>query len=524
MPTRARILAARRHFQDQLDVDPVASSIDGRTFTYEAPVREAMPAGEFVIIRAPDGREWLGRVLDTRVVEREGPAFDIDGDAGLASTTGLESLNVSRMTFRIRLRDARGSGIVIGGIAGERILATGPGDRFDRASIEAASAERLARWLASFARSRAGIEIGTVAGLDEAIPATLLAGGFGRHTFLVGQSGSGKTYSLGVVLERLLLETDLRIIIIDPNSDYVRLGQVRPESHRDVTTQYRAAAQGIRVYRPAGRGTGDDRTLRIRFSDLTERVQALVLRIDPLDNREEFDAFRTIVRQMEREHYSLRDLQEAAQRNLSAESRRIALRIAALGNSDWTIWAEAGQPSLADTDDDWRAMVLDVGGFEHPEEKSLVANAVLQTLWAQRDRRQPVLLVIDEAHNICPQEPDDPIQAMATQRTIAIAAEGRKYGLYPLLSTQRPGKIHINVLSQCDNLVLMRMNSSEDLQRLARVFSFVPETLLERSASFAQGESLVAGKISPVPLLVRFGQRISEEGGSDVPDTWARKG
>jgi len=44
-----------------------------------------------------------------------------------------------------------------------------------------------------------------------------------RHTLLRGQSGSGKTYSLGVILERLLIETDLRLVILDPNSDFVRL-------------------------------------------------------------------------------------------------------------------------------------------------------------------------------------------------------------------------------------------------------------------------------------------------------------
>jgi len=52
-------------------------------------------------------------------------------------------------------------------------------------------------------------------------------GGFNRHTFQCGQSGSGKTYSLGVILEQLLIETDLRVVVLDPNSDFVRLGQVR---------------------------------------------------------------------------------------------------------------------------------------------------------------------------------------------------------------------------------------------------------------------------------------------------------
>ena len=43
----------------------------------------------------------------------------------------------------------------------------------------------------------------------------------------------------------------------------------------------------------------------------------------------------------------------------------------------------------------------------------------------------------------------------------------------------------------------------------------------QRSAAFRQGEGLIAGKISPEPALLRFGARISEEGGADVPATWA---
>jgi uncharacterized protein len=53
------------------------------------------------------------------------------------------------------------------------------------------------------------------------------------------------------------------------------------------------------------------------------------------------------------------------------------------------------------------------------------------------------------------------------------------------------------------------------------VFSFVPPGLIQRSATFRQGEGLVAGRISPEPALLRFGARISEEGGADVPATWA---
>ncbi len=72
--------------------------------------------------------------------------------------------------------------------------------------------------------------IGTLADRDDQTPALLDAARFNRHTFWCGQSGSGKTYALGVVLEQLLLGTHLPILVIDPNADFVRLGDVRDTS------------------------------------------------------------------------------------------------------------------------------------------------------------------------------------------------------------------------------------------------------------------------------------------------------
>jgi DNA helicase HerA-like ATPase len=164
---------------------------------------------------------------------------------------------------------------------------------------------------------------------------------------------------------------------------------------------------------------------------------------------------------------------------------------------------------------------VDLGTLGSPREKDVVAQAVLARLWERRNERRPVLIVVDEAHNVCPQLPDGPLQWLATDYAIRIAAEGRKFGLYLLVSTQRPQKVHENVISQCDNLLLMRMNSTADLAHLTRVFSFVPPSLLGRATGFRQGEALVAGKLVPTPTFVRFGARITAEGGSDVPADWA---
>jgi len=131
-----------------------------------------------------------------------------------------------------------------------------------------------------------------------------------------------------------------------------------------------------------------------------------------------------------------------------------------------------------------------------------------------------VCLVIDEAHNVCPQDPDDSHLALSTEHLIAIAGEGRKYGIYLMLATQRPEKIHKNVLSQCDNLVLMRINSRSDIDELTRAFSAVPPALIQRSDRFGLGEGLAYGRIAPNALLFETGKRITPDGGQDVPTSW----
>ena len=85
-------------------------------------------------------------------------------------------------------------------------------------------------------------------------------------------------------------------------------------------------------------------------------------------------------------------------------------------------------------------------------------------------------------------------------------------------------KVHENVVSQCDNLLLMRMNSEADLADLGRLLSFVPSGLMAGATSFGMGQALVAGRLVPQATYVQMGERVSEEGGADVPTTWAGPG
>jgi uncharacterized protein len=469
---------------------PLAGSVDGRQFTFQASLHQLrLQTGGYVVLDG-DGGQRLGQVLTMRA------------DSASATDLGLEA------KFGMRIRLARGEGVIL----------DGDSRPFHDAQARLADPGEVEAWLTRTRPDRSVLTIGELL-LAPGIAATLDSGGFNRHTFMCGQSGSGKTYALGLVLERLLLGTSLRLIILDPNSDYVRLAEVRDTVDPAVAADYAAAAGGMAVWQ---NDPGAEHRLQMQFIDVDPAAQAAVFGLDPIRDREEYAALSGILAASEKGRPMISGL-DALVSSDNPDIRRLGIRAANLGVLEWSIWSGGQGRSLVDELEEptSRCLVIDLGSLDSHDEQRLVSETVLSTLWRIRGRRQPCLIVIDEAHNVCPGQPSDNVTSLATKYAALIAAEGRKFGLYLLTSTQRPHKVHDEVLSQCDNLLLMRMNSESDLDHLREAFSFVPAGLIQRATTFRQGESLVAGKFVPHPTYVRMGQRLSQEGGADIPTSWA---
>ncbi|HET6967365.1 MAG TPA: ATP-binding protein [Ornithinibacter sp.] len=461
----------------------VATSHDGRTFTFWCDGAPGIGAGDMVVALAAGGVTVLGQVLD---VTRPAGTPGARGGAGHST----------------------GTGVVIGTIADDLGLERGARPAFEDAPLVPAAVDHLAALHGSGAAS---MTIGTWRTGDVGADAKLRASGFNRHTFLCGQSGSGKTYALGVLLERLILQTDLRIAVLDPNADFVHLGRTLPGVPEEAGQ--RIAERGVRVLRSDSTRSGDAEPLRLRFRTMTRAAQAAVLRLDPIRDQEEYNAFVGMLATLGQS--DLGNLLVNLRAGTEAQ-QRLARRMENLGLTEWEAWAR-DLPSAADVVTGAPGVtVMDLGGFGDPMESTSIALEVVDELWAQRDRRVPTLVVIDEAHNLCRSDPTDPVATLLLERIIQIAAEGRKYGLWLLLSSQRPSKIHPQILSQCDNLMLMRMNSPDDIVELGRTFGFAPQPMLRASTGFVQGEALLAGGFAPVPMLVQMRERLTAQGGSDV--------
>ncbi len=467
----------------------LATSVDGHTFELQASLHHLDLRRAGYVLLASGGETRLGQITDLRV-------GSMDASEGAAG---------SGDHVRVRL------------VLGTGILLADEGRPFHDATVRPATPEEVGAWCDRERPRRAGLTVGELL-LAPGVAATLDSGGLNRHTFMCGQSGSGKTYSLGLLLERVLAETTLRVVILDPNSDYVGLPKIREGADAQLAAGYAAVPAEVAVW---GNDPQATHPLRLRFADLDSATQAAVLDLDPIRDRDEYAVLIDLLRQQE----DGKPLVTGPGQLLSSEepgARQLGLRAMNLGVLDWGVWGP-DQPSLVDElrHPTSRCTVVDLGSLDTPQEQRLVAEAVLATLWESRLSRTPCLVVVDEAHNICPVDAPDRVTMLSAERAVQIAAEGRKYGLYLLTSTQRPNKVHENVVSQCDNLLLMRMNSLADLADLSRLFSFVPDGLMAGATSFRQGQALVAGKVMPRAAYVAMGERVSEEGGADIPTTWA---
>jgi uncharacterized protein len=513
----------RSQIIDHLPAITTAWSLTGREVGFTTGFDSGLEIGGFALATTPDGRVLLAQVQELAIQERESMRVALNTEVlGAAAAAALESADVGLLN-----RIVAGSAHVLAEVTPAG-LAPAPPQGFREGSIESAPSEAVRDLMVSGLGKSVGLHIGQTA--TARAPALLKASGFSRHTFMVGQSGSGKTYSLGVLLERLLVDTTIPMVILDPNSDYVHLGSLRrreeigprggpaigPKAYRELKA--RMAAAGDIVVATA---ESKDLPLRIHLSDLSIHEQALTLGLDPLVDRGEYGAFIDAVEELATlDRYGFDALVLELESHGDDSAAALVQRIRNLRVADWSVWAATDEPSLVAGVQGRRVVVLDTGSLEGARERSVVALAVLGLL-RRREARTPILLVIDEAHNVLAPNADSALQKAVTDHGVWVAGEGRKYGVHMVVSTQRPQKIHRNVISQCDNLVLMRMNSVADIEELSTIFSHVPRSLIAEARSFAQGEMLVAGPIATPAIRVNVGERWCREGGADLPTTWA---
>jgi hypothetical protein len=189
----------------------------------------------------------------------------------------------------------------------------------------------------------------------------------------------------------------------------------------------------------------------------------------------------------------------------------------------------------------WDVLTLSLDSVREAD-SLLVVNTALTQLWrsakeawrkasqdkasqqsSASDKRVPTFVVIDEAQNYVPKSTENPLRARTTEKLLQIAAEGRKYGVYLFLATQRPTKLHNELVPECENSCLLRVQSRLDTKFASDALGIAP-TAADNAPGFTQGQGLISGRWidSEVAIDAKFAPARSVVSGGGLPETWEK--
>lgn len=369
-----------------------------------------------------------------------------------------------------------------------------------------------------------------------------------KHFAVLGTTGVGKSNGVALLLQQTLAERpDLRIFLIDPHNEYARCfgdkAQVltprnlrlpfwlfnfeetvdaffggRPGVDEEIEILQEAIPLAKAAYSqlkggaadrglmkkkdPRDTGYGVDTPVPYRIEDL---ITVIDDRMGKLENRSRATTYNKLLQRIKtfRNHprYGFMFENATVGGDTMAEVVSHLFRLPANGKP-MTIMQLAGFPAEVI---DSVVSVLSRMAFDFG-------------LWS--DGASPLLFICEEAHRYAPA--DKNIGFGPTRRALSrIAKEGRKYGVYLGLVTQRPAEIDQTILSQCSTLFVMRLSNDRDQALIRSAVSDAGASMLSFIPTLGTGEVFAFGAGVPLPTRMKFrvlpaGQRPSSEAGGNA--------
>jgi len=393
------------------------------------------------------------------------------------------------------------------------------------------------------------IEIGTLLYRPN-VKVTLDPNGLRRHLAIIAQTGAGKSYLTGLLLEKLV-KLGATILVFDPNSDYVLLRR-----KRNNLKEFSSIAQQVNIYRiPQVKGRFTDDIIggvipySIRFSELENEQIAEILGISEYSNIR--DAVETAIEELRKEgvDFTPKELYEKLQSMAGIDEEEEKEEILDFDDyekkyvkkiekknkkyseetmigarkalkyvkwiKDYPIWGfkdikieEILKPA--------QISVIDLAGIEK-NLQDLVVSKLLNDIWTKAKSEgltYPLFIVLEEAHNLVPKEKAEKLRSAKIINSIA--AEGRKFKVFLIVVTQRPYKISSNTLSQCGSQIIMRLTNPTDQNAVKEASEALSENLFNDLPGLNIGEAIILGRLTRIPVMVKIGERETAEGGFDI--------
>lgn len=115
-------------------------------------------------------------------------------------------------------------------------------------------------------------------------------------------------------------------------------------------------------------------------------------------------------------------------------------------------------------------------------------------------------IIVDEAHNVLSYESlreSESWKDFRLETFEEIIKEGRKFGVFMTIASQRPSDISPTIISQLHNYFIHRLVNNKDLEMIERAVSYLDKISLESLPILPVGACVLSGIIADLPVIIQ---------------------
>ncbi len=387
---------------------------------------------------------------------------------------------------------------------------------------------------------------------------------FQRHAALLGSTGSGKSYTVATILEKAAKLPSSNLIVFDLHGEYNEMSY----------------AKHLRIPGPEELGKTNDSLLFLPYwllnaeemqamfidrTEFTAHNQVMVFQDSVIEGKKNvlskfgknkvLDAFTIdspVPFLLEEVINRLTDLNEEMiegsrglkQGNFYGQFSRLLTRIksklsdkrygflfkAPKESQDYDYMSKISEKLMDFSETKSQVKIIDFSEVPSdilPIIVGLVARIIYQIqFWTDINKRHPLVFVCDEAHLYIPKKDgQSPIEKRAIENFEKIAKEGRKYGVALFIISQRPSDVSETILSQCNNIISLRLMNTEDQNTVRKLLPESLESILDILPIMDIGEGMVIGDSVLLPSRIKINEPMEKPKSAtiDIWSEWTKK-
>lgn len=176
-------------------------------------------------------------------------------------------------------------------------------------------------------------------------------------------------------------------------------------------------------------------------------------------------------------------------------------------------------------DNRYAITVLDVSKFDNLDLKFISTYLLTYIMDKQVQKsindRDIYNIVMDEAHRYMNEKANNGLPIIYDR----VAKEGRKYGVFLMIASQRPSELSGSVISQCNNFFIHRIRNNVDLEFIRKSIPFITDSSMKRVSFLQTGVSLCLGDSFAIPFELAITKSVEEPltKVTDPSNSWIRE-